>query len=39
MFWSSRPAKRDAIGAELFFRFLFYVGMILLFAFPNQYYA
>jgi signal transduction histidine kinase len=39
MVWSSRPVRRDAIGAELFFRFLFYVGMILLFAFPNHYYA
>jgi protein-S-isoprenylcysteine O-methyltransferase Ste14 len=41
MFWSSRPEKRDALGAELVFRFLFYVSMILLFAFPpgNRYYA
>jgi len=39
--WSSRTEKRDGIAAELFFRVLFYVGLILLFAFPpiHQYYA
>jgi len=34
MIWSDRTDKRDAVGAELFFRVLFYVGLILLFAFP-----
>jgi protein-S-isoprenylcysteine O-methyltransferase Ste14 len=33
-FWSNRTEKRDAIGAELFFRVLFYVSLILLFAVP-----
>jgi protein-S-isoprenylcysteine O-methyltransferase Ste14 len=33
-FWSNRTEKRDAIGAELFFRVLLYVSLILLFAFP-----
>ena len=33
-FWSNRTEKRDAIAAELFFRVLFYVGLVLLFAFP-----
>ncbi len=39
--WSSRTEKRDAIGAELVFRVLFYVSLILLFAFPpsRHYYA
>jgi protein-S-isoprenylcysteine O-methyltransferase Ste14 len=32
--WSNRTEKRDAIGAELLFRVLFYVSVILLFAFP-----
>jgi protein-S-isoprenylcysteine O-methyltransferase Ste14 len=41
MLWSNRTEKRDAIGAELFFRVLFYVSLILLFAFPlrHPYYA
>ena len=41
MLWSNRTEKRDAIGAELFFRVLFYVSVILLFAFPPSppYYA
>jgi protein-S-isoprenylcysteine O-methyltransferase Ste14 len=41
MLWSNRTEKRDAIGAELFFRVLFYVSLILLFGFPqsNHYYA
>jgi protein-S-isoprenylcysteine O-methyltransferase Ste14 len=41
MLWSNRTEKRDAIGAELFFRLLFYVSLILLFAFPprHHYYA
>ena len=41
MLWSNRTEKRDAIGAELFFRVLFYVSVILLFAFPPRphYYA
>ena len=34
MLWSNRTEKRDAIGAELFFRVLFCVSVILLFAFP-----
>lgn len=39
--WSNRTEKRAGIGAELFFRFLLYVGAILLFAFPpsRHYYA
>ena len=36
MLWSSRSEKRDAIGAELFFRVLFYASVILLFAFPSS---
>ncbi len=36
MFWSSRSEKRDAIGAELLFRVLFYASVILLFAFPSS---
>jgi protein-S-isoprenylcysteine O-methyltransferase Ste14 len=36
MLWSSRTEKRDAIGAELFFRVLFYSSVILLFAFPSS---
>ena len=41
MLWSNRTEKRDAIGAELLFRVLFYVSLILLFAFPptRHYYA
>ena len=35
--WSNRTEKRDSIAAELFFRVLFYVGLILLFAFPLSY--
>ena len=39
MLWANRTEKRDAIGAELFFRALFYAGLILLLAFPaNQHY-
>jgi hypothetical protein len=40
MLWSNRTEKRDAIGAELFFRVLFYVSVIL-FALPpgGHYYA
>jgi protein-S-isoprenylcysteine O-methyltransferase Ste14 len=36
MLWSSRSEKRDGIGAELFFRVVLYVGVILLFAFPSD---
>lgn len=36
MLWSNRTEKRDAIGAELIFRVLFYVSVILLFAFPPR---
>jgi len=41
MLWSNRTEKRDGIGAELFFRVLFYVSVILLFASPLRphYYA
>jgi protein-S-isoprenylcysteine O-methyltransferase Ste14 len=41
MLWSNRTEKRDARGAELLFRVLFYLGLILLFAFPpgHRYYA
>jgi protein-S-isoprenylcysteine O-methyltransferase Ste14 len=41
MLWSNRTEKRDAIGAELFFRALFYFGLILVFAFPpgHHYFA
>jgi protein-S-isoprenylcysteine O-methyltransferase Ste14 len=41
MLWSNRTEKRDAIGAELFFRALFYLGLILVFAFPpgHHYFA
>ena len=34
MIWSDRTDKRDAVAAELFFRLFFYVGLVLLFAFP-----
>jgi len=34
MIWSDRTDKKDAVAAELFFRVFFYVGLILLFAFP-----
>ena len=34
MVWSNQTEKRDAIAAELLFRFLFYTSVILLFAFP-----
>jgi protein-S-isoprenylcysteine O-methyltransferase Ste14 len=39
--WSSRTEKRGGIGAELIFRVVLGVGMILLFAFPppGQYFA
>jgi len=37
MLWSNRTEKRDAIPVELFFRVLFYAGLILLFAFPTSY--
>ena len=39
--WSNRTEKRAGIGGELFFRVLFYIGAILLFAFPpsRHYYA
>jgi protein-S-isoprenylcysteine O-methyltransferase Ste14 len=36
MLWSNRTEKRDAIGAELLFRVLFYVSVILLFVFPPR---
>jgi protein-S-isoprenylcysteine O-methyltransferase Ste14 len=41
MLWSNRTEKRDALGAELFFRVLFCVSVILLFVFPlrHPYYA
>jgi protein-S-isoprenylcysteine O-methyltransferase Ste14 len=41
MLWSNRTEKTDALGAELLFRVLFYLGLILLFAFPpgHRYYA
>src|SRR5437588_8310085 len=35
MVWSARTEKRDGIGAELFFRVVFYFGVILLFAVPT----
>ena len=34
MLWSNRTEKGDAVLAELFFRLLFYGGLILLCAFP-----
>jgi protein-S-isoprenylcysteine O-methyltransferase Ste14 len=34
MLWSGRTEKRDSIVAELFFRVMFYSGVILLFASP-----
>jgi len=34
MLWSGRTEKSDALGTEIFFRVLFYVGVILLYAFP-----
>jgi protein-S-isoprenylcysteine O-methyltransferase Ste14 len=34
MLWSSRTEKSGAIGAELLFRVLFYISLVLLFAFP-----
>jgi protein-S-isoprenylcysteine O-methyltransferase Ste14 len=39
--WSGRTAKRDSIGAEVCFRVLFYVSVVLLLAFPSSghYYA
>lgn len=33
-FWTNRTEKRAGIGAELFFRLLFYLGAILVLAFP-----
>ena len=41
MLWSNRTEMRDSIVPELFFRVLFYVSLILLFAFPpsQHYYA
>ena len=41
MFWSNRTEKRAGLGAELFFRVLFGVGWVLLFALPmsRHYYA
>ena len=37
--WSDRTEKRAGIGAELFFRALFYFGVILMFGFPpSRYY-
>ena len=41
MAWSNRTVKRDAIGAELFFRVSFCVSFILVFAFPpsHHYYV
>jgi protein-S-isoprenylcysteine O-methyltransferase Ste14 len=41
MLWSNRTEKRDTIRAELLFRVLFCVSVILLFAFPPRphYYA
>ena len=33
MLWSGRTEKRDALGAELFFRVLLYASVMLLFAF------
>jgi protein-S-isoprenylcysteine O-methyltransferase Ste14 len=36
MFWSNRTEKRDSLWAELFFRVLFYLSLILLFAFPPK---
>jgi protein-S-isoprenylcysteine O-methyltransferase Ste14 len=35
MVWSGRTEKRGEIGAELFFRVVLYVGVILLFAVPS----
>jgi protein-S-isoprenylcysteine O-methyltransferase Ste14 len=39
--WSSRADKRDSLWAELRFRVLFYLSLVLLFAFPpgSPYYA
>jgi protein-S-isoprenylcysteine O-methyltransferase Ste14 len=34
--WSNRTEKRAGIGAELFFRALFYCGAILIFGFPSS---
>jgi len=36
MFWSGRTEKKDSVGAELIFRALFYLGLILLFALPQR---
>lgn len=40
-FWSSRTDKRDTLSAELLFRVIFYLSLVLLFAFPpgSPYYA
>jgi len=37
-FWTSRSVKRAGIGTELLFRMFFYIGAILLFAFPPSHY-
>jgi protein-S-isoprenylcysteine O-methyltransferase Ste14 len=36
MVWSSRAEKRGSIGAELVFRALLYLSVVLLFAFPSS---
>jgi protein-S-isoprenylcysteine O-methyltransferase Ste14 len=36
MLWSARTEKRDGIGPELFFRLLFYAGLVLLLAYPSS---
>ncbi len=36
MVWSSRAEKRGGIGAELVFRALLYLSVVLLFAFPSS---
>jgi protein-S-isoprenylcysteine O-methyltransferase Ste14 len=36
MMWSSRSEKRGGVGAELLFRVLIYVAVILLFALPSR---
>ena len=36
MLWANRSEKRDALGAALLFRVLFYAGLIMLFAFPPR---
>lgn len=39
MLWTNRTEKRDAIGAELVFRVLFYISIALLFAFSPASYS